>query len=201
MKIKLLTHRFFQRLKSKDWYNDISYKDTGDPVDPKEFFDKRNSPFKVEYDRKEDEENVSKCGWEGSTQTLYAPKKSEVMSLYHDLCHYFACHKSRLKFDDFGLGMGYQSVNLKLEDQPDEYVGYFENCQSEEEVVCYLSLCLAKMEGVDERVIASEMKNVMMEKLYEKSETSVYIDMFKDRKVQKHLKSRYGIELIFPTNY
>ena len=207
MKIILRAHQFFKSLTRIEEFDDIKpweKKEKGEPFDPKEFFSKLNFPIKVEYSLVNEEGEQTKCGWDGTTQTLFAPKESDIMSLYHDLAHYLIADPRRLSMDDFGLGQGYQSVGLKCEDTLSRdyvYTGLFESEQIEEEVACYLSLCMAKDMRVPRRVIASEMKNVTMtENLCDKEQLSLYVDLLRSKEAQEQIKSR-GIEMLFPRSY
>lgn len=205
MIVTLRAHQFFKSLTRVEEFDEIKpweKKEKGDLTDPKEFYSKLKAPFKVEYSLVNEGGKEVKTGWEGATQTLFAPKESEIMSLLHDLFHYFLADSSRLSVNDFGLGQGYQTVGLDFDDDgTKDYVGLFEDGQTEEEVACYLSLCMAKDMRVPRRIIAAEMKNVsMVENLCDKQQLSLYVDILRSKEAQEQMRS-HGVEMLFPRSY
>lgn len=100
-------------------------------------------PFVIASDRK---------GWDAGKQALILPAKENVMTIIHEAWHYFLSPPSMLKYNDFGLGTSADGYGLKSQSERTA-----EECDLEEEAVCYFTIATAKKKRLGRDAIMSEM--------------------------------------------
>ncbi len=136
----------------------------------------------------------SKLGWSGADQKMYLPYHTNVMTLIHEAFHYFLCPKERLKYNDFGLGVGSESYNLG--ECP--VIARSERDQ-EEECVCYLTVSMAKRlrvptGGIMEEMHYADLSDFFLDdKIGARDEFSACVSFIKKRNIE-----RFGLKVEYP---
>jgi hypothetical protein len=126
-------------------------------------------------------------GWVGSEGKLHIKGVINVMTQLHEAFHYFMCEPERLKYDDFGLGWGSESFNLK---PVQKILGH--EAIEEEQSVCILTICAAIQLGIPKGVVLQEMDyaNMFDES---RSEYQENVGLIIERKLE-----RFGFKLSYP---
>lgn len=132
--------------------------------------------------------NDKKHGWVGKERRLHIKGKISVMTQLHEAFHYFMCKPSRLKYDDFGLGIGSESFGL---DNIKMQMGFAESLK-EENAVCVLTICAAVQLGIPKNAIVQEMNYANLGGTSIK-EYNEWFDLIKKRKLAK-----FGFQLKYP---
>lgn len=134
-------------------------------------------------------------GWDGKKGVLFFSKEeTNVMSILHEVSHYFLCPPERLKVNNFGLGWGDSSG---LESSP-RTIGMSE-AEKEEEAVCDLTIALAKklrvpMTGIMWEMDYANIRNFILNQPDQaKATAKESFALIKNRNIE-----RFGFKVVYP---
>lgn len=130
---------------------------------------KKRKPIKNIFERAEFrhipvEFRKDKHGWSGKDGMFYLTEDLPVISQLHEAFHYLLCPKDRLKYNDFGLGVGFESFGLTT-----KLVIHQNEADIEEIAVCILTLRAASRVGIARDIIKGEMELASMHDLSEET--------------------------------
>lgn len=128
----------------------------------------------------------NKHGWSGKDRILYIKNGSTVMTHLHEAFHHLLCEADRFKYDDFGLGIGANTIGFG----PIKRVLDQEDADDEEMAVCLMVLLTAKALGLNEKIIAYEMDLVSMDDMREGDYWNA-VAIIEERDIK-----RFGFEIV-----
>lgn len=192
MKVKLLSHKGMCDILSWAEKNldQVKKQNIQDPS-----FIVNEGPFKkinFVFEGSPRSDYSAKFGYVGATRTLYSTK--DAFEILHDSAHFFLASEKRRSVNDFGLGQGYQTVNIG--DTP-ELLNEASR-QIEEEAACALSWSFAVHFGIQKGAIADDCNLVdMVTAITSEADGKKYYDNLISF-IKKRNLEKLGFRIIYP---
>lgn len=142
-------------------------------------------PFIIDNDR---------LGWSAKEQAIILPSHENVMTVIHEVWHYFMSPHDMLKYDNFGLGVPDIGKGLS-----ESYVRAGSEADDEEEAVCYFTIAMARKLRVPLPAIMDEMEYANLSESFINEghrAREKYLNIL--QLAQSRDLSRFGFDVIFP---